>query len=248
MFNLDHKVALITGSTKGIGKAIAETLASFGAIVIVNSSKSQTEGEELVRKLIEKGGKAAYVNADVTDQESVDLLIKKILNDYGKIDILINNAGSTHQRSILSMSTPSFEAMWRDNLMSAFYCTHAVVKPMLRQRYGRIINISSIAGTNGMPFEAHYAASKSGLIGLTKSLAKELGMKGITCNVVAPGVIDTEVNKNANDEKRRRVLELIQVGRMGTPEDVAMLVTFLASDYSSYITGEVIKVDGGLFM
>lgn len=248
MLNLENKVALITGSTKGIGKAIAETLAKLGATVIINSLSSQIEGGNLVRDLLKEGWEAAYMNADVSNGESVNLMIKNIIKDYGRIDILINNVGKMQQKSILSISEKDFEEMCSYNLTSSFHCIQAVVKPMLRQRFGRIINISSTAGTNGMPFESHYSASKSGMIGLSKSLAKELGMKGITCNVVAPGVIDTQLSNNYNDEKRRRVLELIPIGRAGRPEDVALTVAFLASDASSYITGEVIKVDGGLFI
>jgi len=248
MLNLNDKVALVTGSTKGIGRAIAETLANLGAAVIINSSNSPELGEELASALRTKGMAATYMGADITKKEEVNIMVKEIVKTYGKIDILINNVGKTQSKPILAMSPANFDEMYELNLKSSYHCINAVIKPMLMKRFGRIINISSTAGTNGMPFEAHYSAAKSGLIGLSKAIAKEMGPKGITCNVVAPGIIATEKNKLAMDDKKRNVLDTIPLRREGSPEDVVGVVAFLASDYAAYITGQVIKVDGGLFI
>lgn len=246
MVNLSGKVALVTGGTRGIGKAIVETLLAQGALVVFNSKNSVREGEVLAEEYTSRGLKAEYYPADITDEKSVNEMIRVVLSRHDKIDVLVNNAGGTGISSLLAANSKAFEEIFNLNMKSVLLTTRAVVKPMLRNRYGRIINISSIAGIRGFAMQSLYAAAKAAVIGFSKSVAQEMGSKGITCNVVAPGAIKTTNEYPADMEQQ--VLHATPLRRLGSPFDVAGTVAFLSSEQSSFITGQVIRVDGGLWM
>jgi 3-oxoacyl-[acyl-carrier protein] reductase len=245
---LKNKVALVTGASRGIGKAIALTLAGYGAIVAVNYCGSKEKADEIVNQIKENGGTAVAYQADVADFDGVKTMFADITKEFGRIDILINNAGITKDNLILKMSEEEFDAVINTNLKGVFNCLKQASRIMLKQKEGRIINISSISGVVGNPGQANYCAAKAGVIGITKSLAKELGSRGITVNAVAPGYINTDMTAVLKDELKEKITELIPLRRLGEVEDIAETVAFLASDKASYITGQTIQVDGGLGM
>ncbi len=245
---LKNKVALVTGASRGIGKAIALTLAGYGAIVVVNYCGSKEKADEIVNQIKENGGTAVAYQADVADFDGVKTMFADITKEFGRIDILINNAGITKDNLILKMSEEEFDAVINTNLKGVFNCLKQASRIMLKQKEGRIINISSISGVVGNPGQANYCAAKAGVIGITKSLAKELGSRGITVNAVAPGYINTDMTAVLKDELKEKITELIPLRRLGEVEDIAETVAFLASDKASYITGQTIQVDGGLGM
>jgi 3-oxoacyl-[acyl-carrier protein] reductase len=246
---LDGKVAIVTGAGRGIGRAIAEELAASGARVVVNYNSSEAAARELVSNIEAKGGSALAFQADVSDFEAAQALIKAALDTYGQIDILVNNAGTTRDTLLLLMKEEEWDVVIDTNLKSVFNCCKAAARPMIRRKQGgRIINISSIVGQVGQGGQTNYAASKAGIIGFTKSLAKELGSRQITVNAIAPGFFPTALTDVLSEEMVGKALELIPLGRLGELSEVAHLVVFLASDKAAYITGEVIRVDGGLAM
>ena len=241
---LQDQVALVTGASRGIGRAIAFALAQEGAKVVVNYSSSAAAAESVVGEIQQQGGEALALQADVSQTEQVDQLVEKTQEKWGKIDILVNNAGITKDNLLIRMKLEDWQAVLALNLTGVFLCTRAVGKLMLKQRRGRIINIASVSGQMGNPGQANYSAAKAGVIGLTKTLAKEFASRGITVNAVAPGFIETDMT---HDLKAEEILKLIPLGRFGKPEEVAQMVSFLASNpASAYITGQVFNVDGGM--
>jgi len=241
---LTGRVALITGASQGIGHACALALARAGASVAV-AARNRQKLDELVAQISAAGGKAAAFAIDVSDEEQIKSGIKSALAEFGKIDILVNNAGITRDQLVMRMKRADWDAVLATNLTSAYLCIQQVIGSMLKQRWGRIINISSVFGQTG---QANYAASKAGLIGLTLAMAREVASRNITCNAVAPGFIDTSMTAALSEEFKQNAVKTIPLGRVGTPEDVANAVTFLASDEASYITGHVLNVNGGLLM
>ena len=248
MTTLAGKVAVVTGSSRGIGRAIALELARQGCIVVVNYAASAALAEEVVALIAREGGEACAVQADVTLGPQAQALVDAAVAAYGTVDILVNNAGITRDTLLMRMSEEDWDAVLDTNLKGAFHCVKAVQRVMLRKRYGRIISIGSIAGLVGNAGQANYAAAKAGLVGFTKALAKELGSRNITVNLVAPGFIQTDMTSKLGPEIMAKVLAQVPLERIGKPEDVATAVAFLASDAASYITGHVLQVDGGLAM
>lgn len=240
------KVALVTGASRGIGRAIAFELAASGHAVAVNYSHRPEAAEEVVAGIGAAGGQAAAMQADVSDEQAVEALFGQISRELGPVGILVNNAGITADNLLLRMSATDFDRVIATNLRSAFLCTRAALKPMLRSRWGRIISISSVAGLVGNPGQANYAASKAGLIGFSKSIAKEVGSRGITANVIAPGFITTDLTEDLSEKARLGILDSVSLGRFGEPAEVAAVAGFLASERAGYVTGQVIGVDGGL--
>ena len=246
--HLDGKTALVTGASRGIGRAIAIKLASEGAAVAINYAGNAKAAEE-VKSIIEAaGGKAMLVQADVSSAESVEAMIKEVVEAFGGIDILVNNAGITRDGLLMRMKEEDWDAVINTNLKGVFYCTKAVSKLMMKKRAGRIVNMASVVGLTGNAGQANYAAAKAGVIGFSKTMAKELASRGITVNMVAPGYIDTDMTAVLSESVRETMVSGIPLGRAGTPEDVANAVLFLVSDDASYITGQVINVDGGMVM
>ncbi len=246
---LDGKVAVVTGASRGIGRAIAEDLANHGAAVVINYNASAAAAEEVVAAIKEKGGKATAVQADVSQFDQAQTLIKTTLDTYGQIDILVNNAGTTRDKLLMMMKEEDWDVVQATNLKSVFNCCKAVARPMIRRKAGgRIINISSVVGIIGQAGQANYAASKAGIIGFTKSLAKELGSRQITVNAIAPGFFPTALTAVLPEDQVQTMMEFIPLGRWGELSEVAYLVSFLASDKAAYITGQVINVDGGIAM
>ncbi len=241
-------VAVVTGARRGIGRAVAVTLAAAGMDVVVNFRAGRAQAEETAKQIEQCGRKALLMPFDVADPEEVQRGFKEILRTLGRIDVLVNNAGVTRDNLTVLMKQAEWEDVIRTNLTSVFLCSQAVIKPMLRQKRGRIINVTSVVGIAGNAGQANYAAAKAGIIGFTKSLAKELASRGITVNAVAPGYIETDMTRGLPQEARETLLSQIPLGREGKPEDVAAVVRFLASDEAGYVTGEVIRVGGGLFM
>jgi 3-oxoacyl-[acyl-carrier protein] reductase len=244
---LSGRVALITGASQGIGRACALKLAASGATVVV-AARNQEKLTELVDQIKAVGGKAAAVPVDVADEEQVKTAFKAALGQFGKIDILVNNAGITRDQLVMRMKRADWDSVLSTNLTSAYLCIQQVIGSMLKQRWGRIINITSVFGQMGQAGQANYAASKAGLIGLTMAIAREVGSRNITCNAVAPGFIETAMTSGFSDDFRQNALKAIPLGRVGTPEDVASSVAFLASEQASYITGHVLSVNGGMLM
>ena len=242
------KRVLVTGSSDGIGKAIAIRLANEGADVVINYRSNSDSAQKIVSEIVALGSKSTAIMADVSDSNQVNGLIKSAIDFMGGIDILINNAGVTRDNLILRMSEDDWDYVIDSNLKSAFLCTKAVLPQMLKQRSGRIVNISSIVGLNGNPGQANYTSSKAGLIGLTKTTAKEVASRSITVNAIAPGFIGTKMVEGLSPEVLKEIEKRVALGRLGNTEDVAGTVAFLVSEDASYITGQVISVDGGLVL
>jgi 3-oxoacyl-[acyl-carrier protein] reductase len=243
---LTGKVALVTGAGRGIGREIALTLAGYGADVIVNYNGSKEKAEEVVAQIEAMGRKAKAVQCSVADFESCGQMITDMLVEFGHIDILVNNAGITRDNLVIKMTEDDFDAVIDTNLKGTFNTIKHMYRPFLKQKAGRIINLSSVSGVLGNAGQANYSASKAGVIGLTKSLARELASRSITVNAVAPGFIDTDMTQAMTDTAKAATLEQIPLKRVGTPKDIAEAVAFLASDKASYITGQVLSVDGGM--
>ncbi|MDP4125675.1 MAG: 3-oxoacyl-[acyl-carrier-protein] reductase [Bacillota bacterium] len=245
---LNDCVAIITGSGRGIGRAIALELASAGAKVVVNYAGRSDKAEETVELIRSAGGEGLAVQADVSQATDVNRLIQTTIDHYGKINILVNNAGITRDTLLLRMKEADWDAVLATNLKGVFLCTKAVSKGMLKQRSGAIINISSVVGLSGNAGQANYAAAKAGVIGFSKSIAKEFASRGVRVNVVAPGYISTDMTETLPEEVQKEILHSIPLGRIGKPEDVAKVVRFLVSPEASYITGQTVCVDGGMEM
>jgi 3-oxoacyl-[acyl-carrier protein] reductase len=240
------RVALVTGGSRGIGRAIAEHLGSAGHRVAVNYLTGSDAAEEVVAAITARGGEAESFGGDVGDAGAVAELVRAVEERWGPVEVLVNNAGVTDDDLLLRMSPEAWDRVIRTNLTSAFLCTRAVLRGMLKARWGRVVSLASVAGLVGNPGQANYAAAKAGLIGLTRSLAKEVGSRGITVNAVAPGFIYTDMTAALAEGVRESALTAIPVGRFGTPAEVAAAVGYLASDEASYVTGHVLVVDGGL--
>jgi 3-oxoacyl-[acyl-carrier protein] reductase len=245
--SLSGRVALVTGASQGIGRTCALRLAKDGAAVAV-AARNQEKLNELVGEITNAGGKAAAFALDVSDEEQVKSTLKSAIAQFGKIDILVNNAGITRDQLVMRMKRADWDAVLQTNLTSAYLCIQQVIGSMLKQRWGRIINITSVFGQMGQAGQANYSASKAGLIGLTMAIAREVGSRNITCNAVAPGFIETAMTAALSEEFKQTAVKQIPLGRVGASEDVAGAVAFLASDDASYITGHVLSVNGGMLM
>ena len=247
-FMLKGKTAVVTGASRGIGRAIAVKLAKLGANVVVNYRKSEDAVQGVVKEIEALGVKALAVQADISSYSDVENMIKKCIMEFGSIDILVNNAGITKDGLIMRMKEEDFDNVINVNLKGAFNCTRHVSSIMLKQRSGRIINISSVSGITGNAGQVNYSSAKAGIIGMTKSVAREFASRGVTCNAVAPGYIQTDMTDAVPEKAKEAIMSTIPLKRLGTPEDVANIVAFLASEEASYITGQVINVDGGMVM
>jgi 3-oxoacyl-[acyl-carrier protein] reductase len=241
------RVALVTGASQGIGRACALALSQSG-VAVAAAARNQEKLSELVAFIEGTGAQAAAFVMDVAEEEQIKSAIKTVIGHFGKIDILVNNAGITRDQLIMRLKRADWDAVLNTNLTSAYLCTQQVIGSMLKQRWGRIINITSVFGQTGQAGQANYASSKAGLIGLTMAIAREVGSRNITCNAVAPGFIETAMTSSLGDELKESAVKMIPLARVGTPEDVAHAVSFLASDAASYITGHVLNVNGGMLM
>lgn len=243
---LNGKIALVTGAAKGIGRAIALALAAEGAVVVVNYNGSRERAEQTLEEIRALGADGCVYQCNVADTEAALAMVKEVTARYGRLDILVNNAGITRDNLIMKMSEEDFDAVINANLKGCFNTIKAVSRQMLKQRAGRIINITSVSGILGNAGQANYAASKAGIIGLTKTMARELASRGITVNAVAPGFVDTDMTQVLSDSVKEAATAQIPLGRFGKPEDIANMVAYLASEKAAYITGQIISVDGGM--
>ena len=246
MIDLSDRVAFVTGASRGIGRAIALRLAASGAAVAACAREDHAGG--VAAEITAAGGSAAALSADVTGAGELQAAVRAALDRFGRIDILVNNAGIARDQLLMRMKPEEWDAVIATNLTAAYSCTQAVLRPMLKQRWGRVINVGSVVGQSGNPGQANYAASKAGLIGFSKALAQEVAARGITVNVVAPGFIETDMTAALTGAARAALAERIPAGRLGRPEDVAAAVCYLAAEEASYITGQVIGVNGGMYM
>ena len=246
MLDLTGKIAIVTGASRGIGQAIAQTLAARGAVVVAAARGENAAGTAAAIR--EAGGQAEFSSVDVNDPASVDVMVAATLERHGRIDILVNNAGITRDQLLLRMKRDDWDQVMATNLTAAFTCVQAVLKPMVKQRSGRIVSISSVVGQMGNAGQANYAASKAGLIGFSKALAREVASRNITVNVVTPGLIGTDMTKAITEKAQADWASAIPLGRLGTVDEVAAAVCFLASDEAAYITGQVLAVNGGMYM
>jgi 3-oxoacyl-[acyl-carrier protein] reductase len=244
---LAGKVALVTGASRGIGRAIAGALAAEGATLVL-AARDEARLADVVREIETAGGTASALRLEVGDRASVEAAFERLLAAHGRVDILVNNAGITRDNLLLRMKAAEWDDVMATNLTGVFLCTQAALRPMLKQRAGRIVNITSVVGVTGNAGQANYAASKAGIIGFTKSVAREVASRGITANAVAPGFVETDMTGAMTDKAREAVTSMIPLGRVGKPEDIAAAVAFLASDAAAYITGQVLGVDGGFHM
>ncbi len=240
-----RRVALVTGASRGIGRASALALAAAGYAVCVNYRSQEEAAHAVVRAIRDADGEAIAVGADISRREEVDTLFQRTTEELGPVAVLVNNAGITRDTLLLRLSEDDWDTVLDTNLRGAYLCTKAALRPMLKARWGRIISVSSVVGLTGNPGQANYAAAKAGLIGFTRSVAREVANRNITANALAPGYITTDITQDLPDQLKAKVLEMIPAGRFGTPEDVADVVVFLASDGARYITGQVLNVDGG---
>ncbi|MBQ1249445.1 MAG: 3-oxoacyl-[Selenomonadales bacterium] len=245
---LEGKVALVTGASRGIGRAVAIRLAKSGAKIAVNYAGNQAAAEEVKQIIEQNGGEAILVQADISNAESVDAMVAAVMEAFGRIDILVNNAGITRDTLLMRMKEADWNAVIQTNLTGVFYVTKAVSKIMMKQRYGKIVNMSSVVGLMGNAGQANYAAAKAGVIGFTKSMAKELAARNITVNAIAPGFIATDMTAVLSDKVKEDLATKIPMGRLGEADDIASAVLFLVSDSASYITGQTLNVDGGMVM
>lgn len=245
---LDQKIAVITGASRGIGRAIALEMACAHATVIINYNGSRDKAESVRKEIEELGGSAGVFQCDVSDYTACESFIKAVIQEYGRIDILVNNAGITRDGLLLGMSEEDFDSVLDTNLKGTFHCMRFASRQMLKQRQGRIINLSSVSGVTGNAGQANYSASKAGVIGLTKAAARELAGRNITVNAIAPGFIETEMTEALGEKAKETAVGQIPLGRFGKPNEVAHLAVFLASEQAAYITGQVIHVDGGMVM
>ncbi|MBQ8682521.1 MAG: 3-oxoacyl-[Selenomonadales bacterium] len=245
---LDGKVALVTGASRGIGRAVAIRLAKSGAKIAVNYAGNQAAAEEVKQIIEQNGGEAILVQADISNAESVDAMVAQVMEAFGRIDILVNNAGITRDTLLMRMKEADWNAVIQTNLTGVFYVTKAVSKIMMKQRSGKIVNMSSVVGLMGNAGQANYAAAKAGVIGFTKSMAKELAARNITVNAIAPGFISTDMTAVLPDKVKEDLATKIPMGRLGEADDIASAVLFLVSDSANYITGQTLNVDGGMVM
>ncbi|MAW64370.1 MAG: 3-oxoacyl-ACP reductase [Acidobacteria bacterium] len=246
MSNLQNRVVIVTGASRGIGRAVAVRFGEAGAVVVVAARGDHADAT--ADEIRGEGGRAVSVSVDVTDTKQIDAMVGMALEDYGRIDVLVNNAGIVRDQLAMRMTVADWNAVIATNLTAVFTCSRAVLRPMLKQRSGRIINVGSVVGQMGNAGQVNYAAAKAGLVGFSKALAREVATRGVTVNVVAPGMIDTEMTSGLAKPAREAMLAKIPLGRLGTPDDIAAAIGFLASDEAAYITGHVLAVNGGMYM